>query len=205
MELKICSLLLTDHKQTPLHELHFLPWNIMLSSGPIIQVLPFIPSVISHQAYWFSVCLSLSLSLTHTHTQSINVCIHICGINLVSLWSDHACEWNCIIVFLAHLPYFEEGKPRLMRSPCCLCVCISHPLNFWMPEPIFMELPMYIMAYEHLSVTYVYFINIFHQSVCLNARQWHSKNVTMATNAHATIEELLDFYFLCGPGCIKGK
>jgi hypothetical protein len=38
-------------------------------------------------------------------------------------------------------------------------------MNFWMPEPIFMKLGMCIMAPEPIST--VYFINPFHQSVCL--------------------------------------
>jgi hypothetical protein len=43
-----------------------------------------------------------------------------------------------------------------------------------------------------------YFINASHQSVCLYmyvARQQLSKNITMATNSHATVEELLDASF----------
>jgi hypothetical protein len=37
--------------------------------------------------------------------------------------------------------------------------------NFWMPESIFMKLRMYNMATELISTAY--FINPFHQSVCL--------------------------------------
>jgi hypothetical protein len=66
-----------------------------------------------------------------------------------------------------------------------------------MAEPVFMKLGMYmyIMAPEPISMAY--FIDPSHQSVCLYiypsivARQWLSKNVTAATNMHATIEELL--------------
>jgi hypothetical protein len=42
-----------------------------------------------------------------------------------------------------------------MRSPCflCVCVCVSMypPINFWMPESIFMKLGIYIMAPEPIS------------------------------------------------------
>jgi hypothetical protein len=54
-----------------------------------------------------------------------------------------------------------------MRSPCCLWVCEypPPPINFWMPEPIFMKLGMYIMASEPISTEC--FINPSHHSVCL--------------------------------------
>jgi hypothetical protein len=51
------------------------------------------------------------------------------------------------------------------------------------------------------SISSAYFINPSHQSVCLYvyppsiARQRIGKNVTVATNTHATIEELLDASF----------
>jgi hypothetical protein len=43
-------------------------------------------------------------------------------------------------------------------------LCIP-PINFWMPEPIFMKLGVYIMASEPTSTAY--FINPSHHSVCL--------------------------------------
>jgi hypothetical protein len=84
-----------------------------------------------------------------------------------------------------------------MRFPSCLCV--SPPINYWMPKPIFMKVSMYIMAPE--SITTAYFMNSSHQSVCLYmyplfvARQRLGKNATAATNTHVTIEELLDVSF----------
>jgi hypothetical protein len=57
-----------------------------------------------------------------------------------------------------------------------------------------MKLDMYIMAAEPISTAY--FINTSHQSVCLYvyplivARQLVGKNVTAATNTHATVEFL---------------
>jgi hypothetical protein len=29
-----------------------------------------------------------------------------------------------LVPILAYVPYFAKNKSRLMRSPCCLCVCI---------------------------------------------------------------------------------
>jgi hypothetical protein len=81
-----------------------------------------------------------------------------------------------------------------MRSPSCLCIPL---INFRMPEPIFRKFGMYSMAPEPISTAYV--INLPHQSVCLYplivARQRLGKNVTAATNTHATIEELLNALF----------
>jgi hypothetical protein len=67
------------------------------------------------------------------------------------------------------------------------------PNNFRMPEPIFMKLGVYITAPEPISIAY--FINPSHQSVCVLPYCFQAmalQNVAMATNTHATIEELLD-------------
>jgi hypothetical protein len=37
-------------------------------------------------------------------------------------------------LYLAHFPYFEKNKRRLMRS-----VYLLHPINFRMPEPNFIK------------------------------------------------------------------
>jgi hypothetical protein len=75
-----------------------------------------------------------------------------------------------------------------------------------MPEPVFMELGMYIMAPEHISMAY--FINPSHQSAWLHvyrttvarqrlgihpivARQRLGKKVTAATNTHAAIGRIV--------------
>jgi hypothetical protein len=73
-----------------------------------------------------------------------------------------------------------------MRSPCCLCVCVSPSINLWMPESIFIKSGAYIVASE--SVSKAYFINPYHQSVCLYvyhlfvARQRLVKYVPAAKN-----------------------
>jgi hypothetical protein len=64
------------------------------------------------------------------------------------------------------------------------CVCIP-PINFRMPEAVFIKLSLYIMAPEPIQMAY--FISPAHQSVCLYmyppiiARQRLSKNVITAT------------------------
>jgi hypothetical protein len=75
---------------------------------------------------------------------------------------------------------------------------VCPPINFRMPEPIFIKLGMHIMEPEPISTAY--FINPAHQSVCLYvyasycfngsvnyippsvARQRPSKNLTATTN-----------------------
>jgi hypothetical protein len=70
------------------------------------------------------------------------------------------------------------------------------PINFLIPEPIFMKLGIYIMPPEIISSAYL--INPSNQSACLYiyffivARQRLSENVTAATSTHASIEEFLD-------------
>jgi hypothetical protein len=68
-------------------------------------------------------------------------------------------------LFFAHFPYLGKKESMLMWSTYCLCVCESLPINFWMPEPVFIKLGMYIMAPEPISTAY--FLNSSHQSVCL--------------------------------------
>jgi hypothetical protein len=68
-----------------------------------------------------------------------------------------------------------------------------------MAEPVFMKFGMYIMAPEPISTAY--FVNPSRQPVCLYvyptivARKRLGKNATVATNTHATLEELLDALF----------
>jgi hypothetical protein len=49
--------------------------------------------------------------------------------------------------FLAHFPYFEKKIGLWNHLPK-----YPAPINFWMPEPIFMELYTYIMAPNHISM-----------------------------------------------------
>jgi hypothetical protein len=81
-----------------------------------------------------------------------------------------------------------------MRSPCYLC--IPRPINFFMPEPVFMTLGVYIIGSVPIKATY--FINPSRQSVYLYvypslfARQRIGKVVTAGTNTQGTIEDILD-------------
>jgi hypothetical protein len=61
------------------------------------------------------------------------------------------------------LAYFS--KVGFKRSPYCLCVCESHstPINFRIPEPVFIKLDIYIMAPEPISTAY--FLNPSHKCV----------------------------------------
>jgi hypothetical protein len=91
-----------------------------------------------------------------------------------------------------------------MRS--LFCVCMYPPINFWIPEPIFLKLAVYIMTPEPISTAY--FINPSHQSLCLYiyvARQRLGKNVAAATNTHVTIKELLDASFCMQSSSCKRK
>jgi hypothetical protein len=85
-----------------------------------------------------------------------------------------------------------------------VCVCIP-TINFWMPEPIFMKLGMYIMAPEPIATAY--FINSPPSvcvSVCVYAPhrcwvntfpwQWYIKQQKNCWTRR----------FLCG-SCIKGE
>jgi hypothetical protein len=42
--------------------------------------------------------------------------------------STHSSALFLYDLFLAYFPYFETNKSRLMRSRCCLCVCLCIPL-----------------------------------------------------------------------------
>jgi hypothetical protein len=101
-------------------------------------------------------------------------------------------------VFSAYFPYFEKIKVGLWDHDA-VCVSVNPSINFWIPEPIFMKLCIYILTLELIWTAY--FINPSHQSVCLYrictplSRQRLGKNVTAATNTHETGGELLDASF----------
>jgi hypothetical protein len=66
-----------------------------------------------------------------------------------------------------------------------------------MLEPVLMKLGTYIMALEHISTAY--FINLSHQSVSVYvfsavAKQRMGKNITAATNTHATNHGEIFYY-----------
>jgi hypothetical protein len=92
------------------------------------------------------------------------------------------------LTLLAYFPYFEKkNKSRFMRSPYCLC--IHRPLNFSMPELIFMKLGIYNPNGKLINPSY----RSLRLYVC--ARQRLGKIATAATNTHAKLEELLDASF----------
>jgi hypothetical protein len=73
-------------------------------------------------------------------------------------------------------------KVGLYDHVSSVCLYVYLPVNFRMPEPIFMKLGMYIIA--PVSISTAYFINSRHQSVCppISARQRLSKHIPTATN-----------------------
>jgi hypothetical protein len=89
----------------------------------------------------------------------------------------------------SHTAFFILKKKRKHAyAISMLSVCL------WIPSPILLsKLCTYIMTLEPISTAH--FINPSHQSVCLYVyppmvpRQRLGKNVTAATNTHATIEE----------------
>jgi hypothetical protein len=113
-------------------------------------------------------------------------------------WSLDFCS-SVLVASVTSLLSLLKKLSRRMRSPCCLCNWeFPPPMNFCMPEPIFMKLDMNIMASEPIST--VNFINSSHQSACLYvypivARQRLGKNVTAETNTQANIGNLLDESF----------
>jgi hypothetical protein len=95
-----------------------------------------------------------------------------------------------------------------MRSPCCLCVCESPPISFWIPEPIYIKLDMYTRPPE--STSKAYFINPSHQSVCLHvySRVSFLGNGSVDTfprqRIHTKLEVVLEASFYIRPCLIKG-
>jgi hypothetical protein len=97
---------------------------------------------------------------------------------------------------LSLLSLFKKNTSRLMRSPCCLCVCVSptyHLLNAWTN--------LYETWYVYHG-TWVYLSGVLHKSlpsacapVCIIARHRLGKKVAAATNTFTTVEESLDALF----------
>jgi hypothetical protein len=56
------------------------------------------------------------------------------------------------VCLLAYLPYSEKMKIGLCAHRA---LCVSSPVNFWMTQPILMELGMYIMAPEPIPTSSV--------------------------------------------------
>jgi hypothetical protein len=60
------------------------------------------------------------------------------------------CFYEVENVYLAHFPYFKKILQAYEITLLSVCVCVP-PINFWMPEPIFMKLGTYITAPEPIS------------------------------------------------------
>jgi hypothetical protein len=91
-----------------------------------------------------------------------------------------------------------------MRSPCCLYVCVCVP-----PNPLLNASTDFMKAEPN---SMAYFINPFHQSVCLYVYPLTllgtgsvKKNVKVAMNTQATMEEFWMRRLPCGPCRTKEK
>jgi hypothetical protein len=112
----------------------------------------------------------------HQHRFFLNICVGILGpVVLPNRLTGSSAPW----VSLAYFPYLKKYAYEIT----VLCI------YFYIHEPVFMKLGMYIMAPEPISL--VYFIISSHQSVCLYVytlfvvRQRFGKNVTAAKNTYA--------------------
>jgi hypothetical protein len=102
------------------------------------------------------------------------------------------------IFLLAYFPYFEKIKVGLWNLHP---VCVSHPINYWMPEPIFMKCGMYIIALELRSTAC--FLNPSNLSMCL-----YMYPIIVARQRQRIHVQRTKCYrrcFLCGPRRMKGK
>jgi hypothetical protein len=87
--------------------------------------------------------------------------------------------------------------------PVCTIMCIPRT-NFWMTEPIFMKLGMYIMALEPISTAY--FINPSHQCVCMCLLLGNGSVKTLPLQRmHMQQKKNYTYSFLRSPCRIKGK
>jgi hypothetical protein len=63
--------------------------------------------------------------------------------NIIATW---------LASFLACFPYFEEMKVGYQIILLSVCLHVYLTNNFWTPAPIYMELVMYAMAPESISM-----------------------------------------------------
>jgi hypothetical protein len=89
------------------------------------------------------------------------------------------------------LSIFWGNKFMAIRSQF-VCVSLNlSPINFWIPETIFIKLGVHIVTPEPISTAY--FIYLFHQPMHMYVyapivtRQRLSKNFTATTNTHSTM------------------
>jgi hypothetical protein len=103
--------------------------------------------------------------------------------------------------FLANFLYFEKKKLIRLCDLHSVVVSLKSPINFGMPEPVYMKLYTYITTPEPIWTAY--FINPSHQSVCLCilivARQRLGKHVSAATNTRSSTRNI---GFVCSWVCL---
>jgi hypothetical protein len=93
-----------------------------------------------------------------------------------------------------------------MRSSCCLCVwvCVSiSPLLLLGNDSV--KVPLSFLGNGSVKIFLSLLGNGSVKNPLIVARQRLGRNVTAVTNAHATIEELLDASFSMWPVSYQGK
>jgi hypothetical protein len=125
-----------------------------------------------------------------------------------------------MIQFISLLSLFWKNKSKLMRSRCCVCECVCVCARPCIPPSVVarqrLGKRLLMVARQHLGKkTSIVARQRFGKNPLIVARQRLGKNfpnfarqrlgrnVTAVTNTHATIEELLDASFSCGPCRIK--
>jgi hypothetical protein len=113
-----------------------------------------------------------------------------------TLWTDQA--------FLAYIPYFEKYS-RLMISRCCLCIPLIDDRQRLGKNPLIIARQRLgknstIVARQLLGKNpLIAARERLGKNPLITARQRLGRNVTVVTNTHATIEELLDASFSMWP------
>jgi hypothetical protein len=150
--------------------------------------------------------LCINMDLFNLYIISPYIYHHI----LVPCTYHHIQQW-----LLVYFPYFQKTKVGFMLSPFRLWVCESSPISYWMPEPVFMNLGMHIMAPDPISTAY-----FIHLCVCvcippIVARQrlgilypffivsqLFGKHVSAATNTRNNRRIIFDAC-VCGSVCVS--
>jgi hypothetical protein len=100
---------------------------------------------------WYDTC---HIENDASNNSSIVACVFVTAVKflpsrcLATIWGYTDTHTQSNVILLAYF-IFQNKESRLMRSRCCLCV--YPPINFWMPEPIFIKLGTYITATEPIS------------------------------------------------------
>jgi hypothetical protein len=133
-------------------------------SPPLVPILSQINPVHTNPSYLSKINFNIIRTLRSWSFSGLFPSGFPTNILYAFLFSPFVLTILCVVS--ASFPYFEKIKVDLRNHfAVWVSVCISTPINFYMSEPIFMKLSMYMMAPEPISKAY--FINPSHQSACL--------------------------------------